>query len=100
MTDEINVDIDGDEVEIAFPSHPGELLRSWIEGHGETVAGTARRLGVSRTTLNRVLAGQRRMVPEMAVTLEEMGWSEADFWMGMQAQWEIARVRRIKREAD
>ena len=75
-------------------AHPGEILRDWIDGHGITVADTARRLGVSRATLNRVLAGQRRIGAELAVPLEEMGWSDASFWLTLQAQQDIARVRR------
>lgn len=86
-------DID-ESVELADPAHPGEVLRDWIDGHGETVTGTARRLGVSRTTLNRVLAARGAMGPGMAVALEDMGWSTARLWMALQAQWEIARVRR------
>ena len=73
--------------------HAGEVLREWIDGHGETVSGTARRLGVSRATLNRVLAGRSPMGPRMAVRLEEMGWSEALFWLTLQMQHDIARVK-------
>ncbi len=80
--------------DVADLAHPGEVLRDWIDGHGITVAETARRLGLSRATLNRVLAGQRRIGAELAVTLEEMGWSDASFWLTLQAQQDIARVRR------
>ena len=85
-------------VELARPCHPGELLRSWMEGHRETAQATARRLGISRATLHRVLSGRGRLTPELAVRLEELGWSDADFWCRLQSQWEIARVRR-EREA-
>ena len=81
-------------VELAHPCHPGRLLRSWMDGHRETAQATARRLGVSTATLHRVLSGRARLTPAMAVGLEEMGWSDATVWMGMQAQWEIARIRR------
>ena len=84
---------------LADLAHPGEVLRDWIDGHGITVAETARRLSVSRATLNRVLAGQRRIGAELAVTLEEMGWSDASFWLTLQAQQDIARVRRERRAA-
>lgn len=90
---------ENESVELASPSHPGDILREWIDGHGETVTGTARRLGVSRTTLSRVLAGEGRLNAEMAVTLEEMGWSTARLWTALQSGWEVARVRRARREA-
>ncbi len=75
-------------------AHPGDVLRDWIDGHKATVTATARRLGVSRATLNRVLAGRGGIGPGMAVALEEMGWSTARFWLALQAQHDIARVKR------
>ena len=73
--------------------HAGEILRGWIEDNGETVAGTARRLGVSRAGLNRVLSGQGRMTARLALALEGIGWSRARFWMDLQTSHEIARLR-------
>ena len=75
--------------------HAGEILRGWIEDNGATVAGTARRFGVSRAMLNRVLAGQRPMTVRLA--LEGIGWSRARFWMDLQTSHEIAKARQ---EAD
>jgi len=102
MIDGIEVDIEGDggeRVEMAFPAHPGEVLRDWIDGHKVTVTETARRVGMSRAALNRVLSGRGAMGPRLAVALEDMGWSDAAVWMGMQAQWEIARVKRERSAA-
>lgn len=82
-----------DITHIAAQVHPGDLLRDCIDGNASTVSGTARLLGVSRATLSRVLAGQGPMTPRMAVALERMGWSEATFWMALQAQHDIAKVR-------
>ena len=28
---------ENESIELANPCHPGEVLRDWIEGHGETV---------------------------------------------------------------
>ena len=84
---------------LADLAHPGEVLRDWIDGHGITVAEAARRLSVLRAALNRVLAGQRRIGAELAVSLEEMGWSDASFWLTLQAQQDIARVRRERHAA-
>ncbi len=77
--------------------HAGEILRDWIEDNGATVVGTARRLGVSRAMLNRVLAGKRPMTVRLALALEGIGWSRARFWMDLQTSHEIAKARQ---EAD
>jgi len=88
-----------ERAELAYPAHPGEVLRDWIDGHKVTVTETARRVGMSRAALNRVLAGRGAMGSRLAVALEDMGWSDAAVWMGMQAQWEIARIRRERSTA-
>ena len=76
------------------PPHPGETLRDWIHGHRTTVVETARRLGVSRASLNRVLAGQSGLSADMAVRLERIGWSDAAFWAALQAQYDVAEARK------
>ena len=88
-----------DRVEPINPSHPGELLRDWIDGHGATVTDTAKRLNVSRAKLNRVLAGKGPMVASLAVDLESIGWSTARFWLALQAQYDIAALRRDRAQA-
>ena len=88
----------GERGELANPCHPGELLRDWIDGHGDTVSATAARLNISRAKINRVLAGQGRIPVRLAVDLEAVGWSTARFWLTAQAQFDIARLKR-EREA-
>ena len=91
-------DDERDITELANPCHPGEVLRDWIDGHGETIAATAARLRVSRAKLNRILAGRGSIPASLAVDLEAIGWSTARFWLALQAQYDIARLRR-EREA-
>ena len=73
-----NEDYD-EEVTMGEPCHPGEVMRDWIDGHGETVTNAAKRLGVSRSTLNRLLAEKAPMTAPMALRLESLGWSNAEF---------------------
>lgn len=88
----------GDSVILANPCHPGEVLREWIDGHGESVTGTAHRLGVSRATLNRILAGKASLRASTALALESLGWSSAQFWLRLQNEYDLAQ-ERIKQEA-
>jgi len=93
-----DIDNGGERVELVNPCHPGELLRECIDGHGETVVGAAKRLNISRAKLNRILAGKGRVPASLAVDLETLGWSTARFWLALQAQFDIARLKR-EREA-
>ena len=80
------------------PAHPGALVRGNVEELGWTVAGCARRLGVARTTLSRLMDEDARISPAMALGLEQLGWSTADFWMRVQAAYDLAQ-ERLRREA-
>lgn len=63
------------------PAHPGAILRDSVEDTGWTVTECARKLGVSRNTLSRLLNERIGISPAMALGLERIGWSNADFWM-------------------
>ena len=76
------------------PSHPGLSVRDSMEAMGWTVTECAVRLGVSRNTMSRLLNGRCGISPAMALALERIGWSNAEFWMRRQAQYDLAQERR------
>jgi addiction module HigA family antidote len=53
------------------PPHPGGSIKDNIEEYGLSVAEAAEGLGVTRQQLYRVLRGENRISPEMAVRLEK-----------------------------
>ena len=53
----------------------------------------AKKLGVSRNTLSRVINGASGISPEMAIKLEAAGWGTADVWLRRQSQYDLARER-------
>jgi addiction module HigA family antidote len=80
------------------PPHPGRGLKYEIDELGWTVAESARALGVTRQQLYNVINGRSGITPEMAVRLEKGVGGTAVAWLGMQAAFDLAQVR--KREAD
>lgn len=71
--------------------HPGELLREDVLAPlGIEVTDAARRLGMSRTSLSRVINGHAGISPDLAVRLERAGVSTARFWMTLQANYELS----------
>ena len=76
------------------PAHPGEIIREAINTEGWTVQQAADRLGVARITLQRVLNRRAGVSPRMALALEAIGWSNAAFWVRLQGQYDLAKVRR------
>ena len=76
------------------PCHPGEILRDNLEATGLSVTEVASRLGCTRQALSRLLNGKAGISPAMALALERIGWSNASFWMRLQAAYELAQERR------
>ena len=76
------------------PPHLGELIRESVEAEGWSVTETARRLGMSRVALSRVLNGHARVSVALALALERIGWSDAEHWVRMQAIYDLAQERR------
>jgi addiction module HigA family antidote len=75
------------------PPHPGELLREDVlVPLGLGVNEAAERLGISRTTLSRVLNGHAGISADLAIRLEAAGASTARFWVSLQAQYELAQA--------
>ena len=78
------------------PTHPGESIREAIVASEWTVTEAAKRLGVARNTLSRLVNGHIGISPAMALALESIGWSNADFWMRRQAGYDLAQARRAR----
>ncbi len=78
------------------PTHPATGLRDDLEEVGWTVNEFATRLGVSRNTASRLLNGRCAISPEVALALERIGWSNADFWMRRQASYDLGMARRAQ----
>lgn len=77
------------------PPHPGEVLRDGVFADtGETVTSFARRLGVSRVALSRVLNGQAAVSAEMALRLAAALGGTAESWLHMQASYDLWQTRR------
>ena len=82
------------------PSHPGESVRDSMEAMGWTVKECADRLGMSRNALSRLLNGRCGISPATALSLERIGWSNAEFWMHRQSNYELVQERCRQTESD
>lgn len=76
------------------PCHPGEILRDNLEAQELSVTEAASLLGCTRQALSRLLNGKAGISAAMAIALERLGWSNASFWMRLQAAYELAEERR------
>lgn len=78
----------------APPGHPGrELTRLLRQKLGLSITDAARRLGVSRSTLHRILAGSHGVSAEMALRLHKLTGKDAAAWMAMQSAHDLEQAR-------
>lgn len=77
------------------PPHPGAyVLEDCIKPLGISVTKAARGLGVSRSTLSRLVNGQIGVSPEMAVRLSMAFGSTPEMWLRLQNAYDLAHARR------
>lgn len=92
------------------PTHPGDmLLEEFLKPLGLSQSEFAVRLGVSYPRLNEIIKRRRSVTPDTALRLERVLGMSADFWLGLQQDWdlwqamqgpgalEIARLKPLKR---
>jgi addiction module HigA family antidote len=69
-----------------WPTHPGELLREEIlPGAKITQSDLAKRMGVSRRTVNEICQERRGVTADMAHRLARVLNTTRNVWMNMQA---------------
>ena len=76
------------------PCHPGEILQDNLDAAGLSPKRISAHLGFESQTLIGVLEGSAAMSIELAQALERYGWSNADFWMRLQANYDAAQELR------
>ena len=64
------------------PTHPGAGIRDDLSELGWTMTEAARRMGVRRENLSLLIHGQIGISPKMALALERVGISNAEFGCG------------------
>lgn len=80
------------------PPHPGGIVRDQIEELGLTITDAAKSLGVSRQTLNNLVNEGANISPEMAIRLETVVGSNAEFWLRLQSSYDLAKINERRAE--
>jgi addiction module HigA family antidote len=77
------------------PPHPGEFIRQvYLEPNDITGRQLAANLGVSPSTLNRVLQGTSGISPEMALRLSKALGRSPESWLTMQDNHDLWLARQ------
>ena len=72
------------------PIHPGEILwEEYMKPLGLKAPTAAKAMGVPRTRIERLLAGQTALSPDTALRLSRAFGSSPIFWMNLQAAYDL-----------
>lgn len=72
------------------PTHPGEVLREeFMPDYGLTVAQVAKRLAVSRQSVNELVRERRAVSPDMALRLGKLFGTSPQYWLNLQRNVDI-----------
>jgi addiction module HigA family antidote len=78
--------------------HPGLVLATFIEPYGISQNSLARSMGVSPRRINEILQGKRAITADTAIGLAEVFRNGPLFWMRLQARYDIAVARLLRRD--
>lgn len=83
------------------PTHPGEMLHEeFLRPFGVSQSACAVRLGISFPRLNEIIRGKRSVTSDTALRLERVFGMPAEFWLGLQLDWDIWHSRKAPQSAE
>ena len=83
------------------PTHPGQMLRDeFLVPLAITQSDLAVRLGISFPRLNEIVRGKRGVTPDTALRLARVLGVSADFWLGLQQDWDLWHAMHSDRAAE
>lgn len=75
------------------PAHPGEILKDlYMEPLNLTVTETAKKLGVNRNVVSKIVNKKGGISPEMAYKLAKAFDSDPEYWITLQTQYDMAKA--------
>jgi len=75
------------------------LLEEFLKPLGVTQSAFAIRLGVSFPRLNEIVNTHRSVTPDTALRLAQVTGMSADFWLGLQQDWDLWHAMRSEQAA-
>lgn len=76
------------------------LLEEFLKPLAISQSAFAIRLGVSFPRLNEIVRGKRSVTPDTALRLAQVTGMSADFWLGLQSDWDLWHALRSSDASD
>lgn len=88
-----------EEATLDWAPHPGRILQRELDARGITQAELAARAGLSTKHVNLVIKGNASLSSDVAVTLEQVLGTPAEFWLSIAAAFQAHQTRAQRRES-
>jgi len=76
------------------PVHPGEVLREdFLRPLGMSQYALAKAIDVPQIRVSEIVNGKRAITPDSALRLARYFGTSPEFWLGMQATYDLERAR-------
>lgn len=77
-----------------IPTHPGEiLLEEFLKPAGITQVAFSKHIGVPIQRVNQLIKGKRGVTPETAWLLSQALGTTPEFWMNLQASFDLVSAK-------
>jgi len=76
------------------------LLEEFLKPLGISQSAFAVRLKISFPRLNEIVRGKRAVTPDTALRLAQVLGMPADFWLGLQVDWDLWHAMRNEKAAE
>ncbi len=76
------------------------VLEEFLKPLGISQSEFATRLGVSAARVNDIIRGKRGVTPDTALRLARLLGMPADFWLGLQLDWNLWHAMRSEKAAE
>lgn len=76
------------------PAHPGDVLgEDFLKPLGMSQYALAKAIGVPQIRISEIVHGKRAVTPDSALRLARYFGTSAEFWIGMQATYDLEMAR-------
>jgi len=86
----------GNELHSSIHFHPGEMLLEEVEERKLKKSDLAEQIGILPGHLSELFNGKRNINARLAVKLEKVLNISAEYWLGLQSTYDLARARELE----
>ena len=86
----------GHELHSPIYFHPGEMLLEEVEERKLVKMDLAKEIGILPGHLSELFKGKRNINARMAVRLEKILNISAEYWLGLQSAYDLAKARALE----